>query len=63
MKEYGGAKDACDYCDNRFKFSDDVLVDMSQQLIFCYAVAGGCSTVYHSGESLRLEKMRFHGNT
>ena len=63
MKEYGGTKEACDYCGRDFKFGDEVLVDMARQLIFCYALAGGCATVYETGEVLQLELMRFHGNT
>gem|GEM_PF-4478523 len=63
MKEYGGVKDCCDYCGRNFKFGDRVLVDMRHQLIFCYASAGGCSSVYEADTPPNLEEMRFHGNT
>lgn len=68
MKEYGGRKECCDYCGQPFKYGDRVLVSMRHQLIFCYALAGGCATTYKGDalpehEIIQLEEMRFHGNT
>ncbi len=65
LPEYGGLKTGCDGCEKEFRFGDEIWVDMSLQLIFCYSEDATCIQRWkEQPETIILpKKMRFHGNT